>query len=278
MSGALPAGVGLGLRGAFAAELLRRDDAPVRFVEVHPENYVRRGGRFEQTLAAACDRWPVSAHGLTVCFGDLDRPEEDYLEGLRELLRRTGSPWYSDHLCFAAFGNAHMQDLLPLLRTEEAAAAAATRVRELQSALGIPIAVENVSFYAASDHEEMSELELLLEVLERADCALLLDVNNVWVNSLNHGFDAHAYIDAIPAERVVQLHVAGHLTRPDGLIIDTHAEPICDGVFELLEYALRRLGPRPVLLERDGNYPALDELLAEVAALEEVCERAGAPR
>lgn len=266
-------GVGLGLRAAFADELIRRRPAEVGWVEIHPENYVGRGGRFRRFLDQARDTWSVAAHGLTLNLGNPDPFDPGWLRELRAFLDEVDAPWYSDHLCFGAVGNAHMHDLLPMPRQPWAIDLAVDRIRALQDALGRPVAIENVSAYQPEDQYGMPEVEFVLEVADRADAKLLLDVNNVYVNSRNHDFDPRAWLAQVPAERVVQIHVAGHLLRRDGLIIDTHAEPVCDDVYTLLEETLRQLGAVPVLLERDGNYPALDELLAEVRALDTIWRR-----
>ena len=266
-------GVGIGLRHDLAQELLRTAPAEVRWLEIHPENDVRRGGRFEQNLEQAGERWPIVPHGLSLGFGNVDPYDPAYVGQLKALLDRTGAGWYSDHLCFAVVDGTFLHDLLPIPFREDAVLHVAGRVRELADRLERPVAVENVSYYADPAAPRMREWDFVGEVLERADCKLLLDVNNVYVNSRNHSFDPRRYIDAMPRERVVQIHVAGHLTRKDGLIIDTHGEPICEGVYDLLGYTLERLGPVPVLLERDANIPALDEVLDEVRRLTAIYER-----
>lgn len=267
-------GVGLGLRHDLASELFERRPSEVSWLEIHPENYVARGGRFALNLERALDEWAVVPHGLTLCFGSTSPFDPTYTRQLRALLERIDAPWYSDHLCFAGVDGLYLHDLLPLPFTKESVRTAAARVRELQDAIECPIAIENVSFYAdPAPRGGWDEADFVLELLEAADCRMLLDVNNVYVNSINHGFDPKAYIDRIPRERVVQMHVAGHFTRPDGVIIDTHGEPMCEGVFELLEYTLARIGPAPVLLERDQNIPPLDELLDEVRRLTAIYER-----
>lgn len=269
-------GVGLGFRFELAKELLGEDPAssPVAWVEIHPENYITRGGSFARHLDAMLERWPVLTHGLTSCVGATEPFDAGYLAKLKALIRRTGGTFHSEHLCFgslsSAGGPSFAHDLLPLPFTEEAIATAAQRITELRDALEVDIAIENTSYYAhPGGLPEMDEKAFLLEVLERADAKLLLDVNNVFVNSVNHGFDARAFLDAIPVERVAQLHVAGHFVRTDGVIIDTHAEPIRSEVYALMAHTFGRIGQDiPVLLERDGNYPALDDLRLELSELE----------
>ncbi len=270
-------GIGLGLRHDLAEALLERRPDEVRWLEIHPENYVARGGLFAQNLERAMESWRLVPHGLSLCLGTVTPFDEAYKRQLAGLLDRIDAPWYSDHLCFADVDGSFLHDLLPLPFSKETVQTVKERVDEVQQAIGRPVAVENISYYAdPAPRRGWTEPEFLCEVLDAADCKLLLDVNNIYVNSRNHGFDPRPYIDALPYERVVQMHVAGHFTRKDALIIDTHGEPVCDGVFELLEYTLERTGPKPVLLERDQNIPPLDELLVEVRQLSEIYERATA--
>lgn len=270
-------GIGIGLRYAMAEATLTREVPGLGWLEIHPENYVARGGRFRQLLERAAEKFPFATHGLTLGFGAAEPAEPSYMRALRDFLRGLSIPWHSEHLCFSGSGGVMVHDLLPLPFTREAVANAAARITEARDQLELPIAVENISYYATlgrADEQEMGELEFLLEVLERADCKLLLDVNNVFVNSQNHGFDPRAYLDRIPVERVAQIHVAGHHIRPDKLIIDTHGEAVRDEVFDLLEYTLARTGPMPVLLERDQGFPEFDEIIAEVARLDAIYQRA----
>jgi uncharacterized protein len=267
-------GIGLGFRYAIAQDLLASDIPEIAWLEIHPENYVQRGGRFRHLLEQARARWPLVTHGLTLGFGAVEPAERSYVEPLAAFLHEMEVPWHSEHLCFSGTDGVQLHDLLPLPLDAESVKTAATRIRELRSALSLPIAFENVSFYAHAAPPRMTEPQFVCEVLDNADAKLLLDVNNVWVNSYNHGFDAAKYIDEIPKDRVVQIHVAGHFVRPDGLIIDTHGESIRREVYDLLEYTLRRMGPKPVLLERDQNFPPFTELVEEVKALHAVYQRA----
>ena len=266
-------GVGLGLRQGLAEALFDATLPELRFVEIHPENYVKRGGRFRALLERARARWPVLTHGLTLGFGAVEPVEREYVRMLAGFLRGIEAPWHSEHLCFSSVDGVMLHDLLPLPLRKDAADTAVRRIRELQDALQLPVAVENVSYYAHPGQAHCSEIEFLLEVLERADAKLLLDVNNVFVNARNHGFDPYAFLDKVPVERVVQIHVAGHSVRPDGLLLDTHGQPVRDDVYLLLEHALRRVGPVPVLLERDQNFPAWNELATEVQRLHAIYER-----
>lgn len=267
-------GVGLGLRQGLAEALFAADLPELTFVEVHPENYVRRGGRFRTLLERARERWPVLTHGLTLGFGAVEPAEPEYVKQLGAFLRGIEAPWHSEHLCFSSVDGVMLHDLLPLPLRQEAADVAVQRIRELQDQLGVPVAVENVSYYAHPGEAHCTEIELVLDVLERSGAKLLLDVNNVFVNARNHGFDPYAYVDRIPVERVVQVHVAGHSVREDGLLLDTHGNAVRDEVYQLLEHALRRIGQVPVLLERDQNFPDFAELAAEVRKVHAIYQRA----
>jgi uncharacterized protein (UPF0276 family) len=267
-------GIGIGFRYAMARGTLECDVPEIGWLEIHPENYVQRGGRFRHMLERAAERWPIVTHGLTMGFGAVEPVEDAYMRPLRAFLHEQRVPWHSEHLCFSGADGVMLHDLMPLPFTREAVRTAIERIREARDRLELEIALENISYYAPCGQAELPELDFLLEVLEGADAKLLLDVNNVFVNSKNHGFDPHAYIDRIPAQRVVQLHVAGHFVRDDALIIDTHGEAVRDEVYDLLEYTLRRLGKVPVLLERDQNFPPFEELVAEVKRLHGIYERA----
>jgi uncharacterized protein (UPF0276 family) len=267
-------GVGIGLRYAIARGIFESDIPEIRWLEIHPENYVQRGGRFRQVLERAAERWPLVTHGLSMGFGAVEPTEESYMRPLRVFLHELAVPWHSEHLCFSGADGVMLHDLMPLPFTREAVRTAIARIGEARDRLELPTAIENTNYYALCGRAEMPEVDFLLEVLEGADAKLLLDVNNVFVNSRNHGFDPRAYIDRMPKERVVQIHVAGHFVREDALIIDTHGEAVRDEVYDLLEHTLRRTGPVPVLLERDQNFPPFEELVAEVQRLTAIYQRA----
>jgi uncharacterized protein (UPF0276 family) len=270
-------GIGLGLRWELAEAMHARGREDIAWVEVHPENFIERAGGFEKMLADAAAVWPVVPHGLTLCFGSTEPYDEDYLRKLRGFLEEIRAPWYSDHLCWASADGIALHDLLPLPFTRASVEIACARIAELEDAIGIPVAIENISYYVHLGEAEMDEIDFVLEVLDRSGCRLMLDVNNVYVNSRNHGFDPRAYLDRIPVDRVVQIHVAGHLVRPGGPIIDTHGEPVCDEVFDLLGHTLRRIGrPVPVLLERDANFPEWSELQGELRRLRAIAAEARA--
>lgn len=264
-----PTGVGLGLRWEFLEEVLQGPTIDVAFFEVSPENYMRRGGYYPAALEALKERYLFVTHGLTLSLGAVDPPAESYLGELEAEITRLGSPWHSDHLCFSSAGPRMLHELLPLKHSRDSVMRVADRLRAVEDRLGVPMAIENISYYAHPGAPEMPETEFIRQVLDTSGCGLLLDVNNVYVNARNHGFDAREFLLELPLERVVEVHVAGHTPSkwdPE-LVIDTHGAPVCDPVLELLELAISYTGPVAVLLERDNDIPDLSELLAEVSLL-----------
>lgn len=261
-------GVGVGLRSAHYAALRERDEAgerPVDWLEIISENYVVEGGAPLHHLARALERgYPVVQHGVSLSLGGVDPIDRDLVKKLRGLLRVTKSPWLSDHLCFCGAGGAHLHDLLPLPYTDEVVKHVARRAREVQDALEVRLVLENVSSYLTYAGSAMPEWEFVRHVAEEADCGLLLDVNNVYVSSRNHGFDAEAYVRAMPEGRVVQLHLAGHTDLGDYLL-DTHSTHVAPAVWDLYRLACERFGRVSTLLEWDEDIPSLDVLLAEAA-------------
>ena len=269
-----PSGVGLGLRWEFLEEVLDGPDLPLGFFEISPENYMRRGGYYPEQLERIRERYPLVTHGLTLSIGAVEPPTASYLAELKSEVRRLQTPWHSDHLCFSSSGATFLHDLLPLKFANATVERVAERARRVQGELGLPFALENISYYAHPGRREMSEAEFVASVLERADVGLLLDVNNAFVNAQNHGQDAREFLERLPLGRVLEIHVAGHAHGESGLIIDTHGSPVADPVYDLLEWTLERTGPVPVLLERDNNVPTLAELMAEVSRLRVLYERA----
>jgi uncharacterized protein (UPF0276 family) len=284
-------GVGLGLRWEFLDELLEQPPGVVDFLEISPENYMRRGGYYPHALAYAASLHPIVTHGLTMSIGGCDPLDEEYLRELAAFIREVKSPWHSDHLCFGSAGGRVLHDLLPIAFKESAIERVADRIKRARDALGVPLAIENISFYMHPGKREMSEPEFLTRVCEAADCGLLLDVNNAYVNSINFGFDVDQWMRDAPLERVVQIHIAGHdwvdeqtfagvaapesgADRAGKTILDTHGAEVTDPVLALLERVLPRTGPVPVLLERDAAMPSLDVLLAEVAKIKTIWSRA----
>ena len=266
-------GVGLGLRGAHVEAIAAAPDHPVPFWEIAPENLLGQGGRRARRTREILRRDPVLTHGLSLSLAGFDPWDRDYLRDLATLLEELKAPFHSEHLCFTTVGGANTHELLPMPFTRASARHAAARIRRLQAELGVPVIVENITYYAELGEAEMSDGEFLLEVLERADCGLLLDVNNVYVNSLNWGFDPYAWLERIPLERVRQLHVAGH-ERFEAAVVDTHGAAVAEPVAELMRWVVRRTGPLPVLLERDHDLPELDELLREREHLQALYQQA----
>ncbi len=270
-----PTGVGLGLRGAFLRDIVRGDaDGKIAFLEVAPENYMHRGGRSPARLATLAERFPIITHGLMMSLGGTDPFRDEYFDELKSFLDRYDTPWHSDHICWSGMDGAMLHDLLPVPFTTQTAKRIAARVREASDRLERPMAIENISWYLQLGKSTLDEAEFITEVAERADCGLLLDVNNVFVNASDHGFEAQAWIDTIPLERVVQLHIAGHEPWDDTLLVDTHGADVREEVRALMAYVIERTGPKPVLLERDSNIPPLAELLDEAAALQVVYDEA----
>jgi uncharacterized protein (UPF0276 family) len=268
-----PTGVGLGLRWEFAEEVAEGPALDVDFFEVSPENYMRRGGYYSALLDAVRERYPLTSHGLTLSIGAVEAPGGEYLDDLAREVARLGAPFHSDHLCLSSAGGRQFHELLPLKFARENVERVAARAELVERTLGVPLALENISFYGHPGQRELGEAEFVRQVLETASIGLVLDVNNAYVNARNHGGDPRDFIAALPLERVVEIHVAGHFENPKGLVIDTHGTPIADPVYELLAWTLERTGPVPVLLERDNDVPPLAELLSEVARLRQVYAR-----
>ena len=271
-----PLRAGLGLRRSMLPELEAAGDlrAEVDFFEVAPENWLGIGGRLGKAFRRYTERYPFICHGLSLSLGGPDPLDEIFLQRLKGFLDEHGIALYSEHLSWCSDG-AHLYDLLPIPFTADAVKHVAARIRRTQDILGRRIAVENASFYTPLA-SELSEPEFLLAILAEADCDLLLDVNNVYVNSVNHRYDPRAFIDRIPAERVVYLHVAGHYNEAPDLIVDTHGADVVDPVWQLLEYTYDRIGVKPTLLERDFNIPPLPQLLAELRRVRSVQAATGA--
>ena len=257
-----PLGYGLGLRVQHYEELLS-GDPPIDWLEVLSENYMIAGGRPLDYLARFRERYPLVMHGVSLSIGSADPLDRDYLARLKQLSAFVEPAWISDHLCWTGVDHTNLHDLMPLPYTEEALDHVAARVCEVQDILGRRILLENVSSYIAFHASQLSESQFIAEVARRADCLILLDINNIHVSSCNHGFDARAYLADLPADRVQQFHLAGH-TQQGHLVIDTHDAPIIDPVWQLYADALRRFGPVSTMIERDDHIPPLADLLAEL--------------
>ncbi|MBN8659888.1 MAG: DUF692 domain-containing protein [Candidatus Obscuribacter phosphatis] len=264
-------GIGLGLRRELAEETLA-SSAAIDWLELVPENYMAIGGRARARLDEAKAKFPLVTHGVNLSIGASDPLNRDYLKDLERLLSFIDAPWWSDHFCYTTAGGAYMHDLLPVPLNMEAAKNMAKRAKSAQSFIGRPMLLENISYYMTMPGSNMDEADFLAEVMERADIGLLLDVNNVYVNSINHNFDPYAYLDRLPLERVVQIHIAGH-SRTDEMIIDTHGAAIIEPVFELLDYVLKRTEVKAILLERDQNYPEFSEILAELKQIRSIADK-----
>jgi uncharacterized protein len=255
-------GFGLGLRPVHYASILETGPA-VDWFEVITENYLVGGGRPLNVLDAIRARYRVVMHGVSLSIGSTAPLDEDYLARVRELARRCAPEWISDHLCWTGTDGRNLHDLLPLPYTEEALTHVAPRIEHVQQRLGRPLVLENVSSYVSYASSAMSEWEFLTALVRRTGCRLLLDVNNVYVSSRNHGFNATEFIDGVPLEAVQQFHLAGHQDHGT-YCIDTHDAPVRDEVWDLYAHAVRRFGPVSTLLERDDQIPPLAELVAEL--------------
>lgn len=272
-------GAGLGLRRTLLGPLAEQPPANVDFMEVAPENWMGLGGALGKQFRAFTERYPFVLHGLTLNLGGPAPLDEAFLQQLKRFMRQHGIQHYSEHLSYCG-DDGQLYDLMPIPFTMEAVHHVAGRIRRTQEILGQRIAIENVSYYAAPG-QEMAEIDFINAVLEEADCNLLLDVNNVYVNSINHGYDAEAFLQQLPGERITYLHIAGHYVEAEDLIIDTHGAPVVDPVWQLLEATYARFGVRPTLLERDFNLPPLPELLGEVdtiAAYQKIWSQSHAQR
>ena len=261
-------GAGLGLRRALLGPLLSMHQGAVDFMEVAPENWIGVGGRFRKQFRQLTERYPIVLHGLSLDIGGPDPIDEDLVRSVRDLMGEMDVPLYSEHLSYCA-AQGHLYDLLPIPFTEEAVHHVAARVHQVQDIIGQPIALENASYYA-QPLAELGEAEFITAVVEESGCDLLLDVNNIYVNSINHRYDPLEFLDALPLQRVRYIHVAGHYDEADDLKVDTHGADVIDPVWALLAQAYQRLGPLPTLLERDFNLPPLDELLQEITQIREL--------
>ena len=268
-------GAGLGMRRALLGPLQSMDPGAVDFMEAAPENWIGVGGRYGRQLRELAERYPIVLHGLSLDIGGPDPIDTDLVRSVGNLMAELGSPVYSEHLSYCAAGG-HLYDLLPIPFTEEAVRHVVARVRQVQDILGDTIALENSSYYA-QPHADMSEAEFIRAVLTESGCDLLLDVNNIYVNAINHRYDPVEFLDALPLERTRYIHVAGHYDEAEDLKVDTHGADVIDPVWELLAQAYRRLGPVPTLLERDFNLPPLAELLRELGQVRRCQADAGKP-
>ena len=255
-------GAGLGLRRGIIDELLALEAGDVDFMEVAPENWINVGGRFGRRFEKLAERFPITLHGLSLNLGGFAPLDTDLVMAIKDFIRRFDCPLYSEHLSYCG-DHGHLYDLMPMPFTEQAVSVVARRIRQVQDMLEQRIAVENVSYYAAP-FQAMTEIDFINAVLEEADCDLLLDVNNIHVNSINHRYDAREFLLALPPERVRYMHIAGHYCEAPDLRVDTHGADVIDEVWQLLALAYEHVGVCPTLLERDFNFPPMASLLQEV--------------
>lgn len=266
-------GAGLGLRRGLMNELMADPPAEVDFMEVAPENWIHVGGRLGRKFRFFTERYPLLIHGLSLSIGGPSPLNESLLRDIKAFMAEHDIRFYSEHLSYCG-DDGQLYDLMPIPFTEEAVSYVAGRIRRAQDILEQRMAVENVSYYAPSD-TSMSEIDFTRAVLEEADCDLLLDINNIVVNSINHKYDARAFMLAMPKERIKYFHIAGHLVEAEDLRIDTHGDSVGDAAWQLLADAYEHFGPVPTLLERDFNFPPLGELLKEVRRIKTMQEETG---
>ncbi len=265
-------GVGLGFRRDIAEKLLKLDgDDKPRFIEFAPENWMGLGGHWGRMVRRATEKYPVLSHGLSLSIGSPDELDFDFIKELRKFLDEFNIEIYSEHLSYSKSKNAHLYDLLPIPFREDAVRHIVERIKTVQEILERPLALENVSYYTPVA-AEMTEPEFINAIIRESGCNMLLDVNNVYVNAFNHNYEAKKFIDQMPLDKVVYIHMAGHEKVQPDLIIDTHGKPIIAPVYELFEWTINKMKPVPVLLERDYNFPQMDELLAEVKKLQAIAD------
>jgi uncharacterized protein (UPF0276 family) len=258
----LVSGAGLGLKRALMGPLSDHSPSQVSFYEVAPENWIQVGGKYARKLRQFTERYPFMAHGLSLSIGGPAPLDENFVRQVKQFLDNHNIRGYSEHLSYCG-DEGHLYDLIPIPFTEEAVRYVAERIRRVQDILERRIAMENVSYYAAPG-KEIDEIEFVNAVLEEADCDLLLDVNNIYVNSINNDYDAEKFLKALPANRIQYLHVAGHYQEDEDLLVDTHGAPVINPVWDLLDKAYEHFGVAPTLLERDFNIPPVEELLVEI--------------
>jgi len=255
-------GAGLGLKKSFMTQIAKTPPEVVDFYEVAPENWIKTGGRWGKRFSAMAERFPIICHGLSLSIGGPLPLDQTFLQELKQFLFKHKILQYSEHLSYCG-DVGHLYDLLPIPFTSDAVRYVAGRIRQVQDILGQRLAIENVSYYAAPG-KEMDEITFLNAILEEADCDLLLDINNIYVNSVNHGYSAEDFLKSIPADRIAYAHIAGHYVEDVDFLVDTHGADVISPVWALLDKAYELYGVFPTLLERDSNIPPLDTLLKEV--------------
>lgn len=261
--------VGIGLRRDISREILDSTVLKPDFLEFAPENWMGMGGYWNRIRKEAVEKYPVTCHGLSLSLGSPEELDWDFIRDLKVFLDENNSTIFSEHLSYTKSRNAHLYDLLPIPFRKDAVDHVVDRIKRVQEILERPLAIENVSYYTPVA-AEMTEIEFISEIVEKADCKLLLDVNNVYVNAFNHQYDAREFIGKLPLDRVAYIHMAGHEQVEPDLIIDTHGQPIIDLVYELFEWTIQRMDPVPVLLERDYNFNDIEQLQAELDHLKSI--------
>jgi uncharacterized protein (UPF0276 family) len=266
-------GAGLGLRRALLGPLSSVDCEQINFMEVAPENWIGVGGRLGKQFRGFTERFDFLCHGLSLSIGSPDPLDISFVKEVGKFMREHGVKAYSEHLSFCS-NEGHMYDLMPIPFTEEAVHYVAQRIQIVQDIIEQPLIIENVSAYAQPG-KEMEEIDFLKAVIDESDCRLLLDVNNVFVNSTNHGFDAREYIRKIPVDRISYLHIAGHYEEAKDLLVDTHGASVKQDVWDLLDFTYQQHGAIPTLLERDFNIPSVEELISEIDMIKQAQAKVG---
>jgi uncharacterized protein (UPF0276 family) len=261
--------IGIGFRKDFAEELLSSTSLKPAFIELAPENWIGMGGYWKKQLDKAAEKFPITCHGLSLSIGSPDDLDYDFLNKIKKFIKQYKVQIYSEHLSYAKCDNAHLYDLLPIPFREDAVKHIVKRIKEVQDILEMPLAIENVSYYTPVA-AEMDEATFISAIVKESGCNMLLDVNNVYVNSFNHHYNAKEFLNNLPLDKVSYIHMAGHEQISDTVIIDTHGEAVIDQVFDLFEYTAGLLKPVPVLLERDFNIPELEELQGEIGRMEAI--------
>lgn len=268
-------GAGIGLRRGLVSPFLSHGDlSPVRFMEVAPENWMTVGGKAGRIFRQFAERFPMVLHGLSLSIGGPDELNIAFVKAVKKFKDEIKAPIYSEHLSYCTDGG-QLYDLMPIPFTEAAVNHVADRIQQVQDILGERMAMENVSYYLQQPGAEMSEIDFINEVIKRADCLLHLDVNNVYVNSINHRYDPLQFLDQLPVDRIAYIHIAGHYNEAEDLIVDTHGANVIEPVWNILEHTYRQHGVFPTLLERDFNYPPVAELITEVSRIEALQQQYG---
>jgi len=264
--------IGLGFRRDLADDFLSQEVINPGFIEFAPENWIDMGGYWGNILKKVENKYPVTCHGLSLSLGSPEELDWEFIKKLKVFLDEHNVEIFSEHLSYTKAANAHLYDLLPIPFREDAIHHVANRIKQVQDFLERKIAIENVSYYT-SVAAEIDEATFINEIVNESDCNLLLDVNNVYVNAFNHNYDAKEFLNKMPLDKVAYIHMAGHERVAPDLIIDTHGEAIIDPVYDLFEWTIQKMKPVPVLLERDFNFPEMEELQHELESLEKICKK-----